>query len=71
MVAGICAGIAEYADVDPTIIRAIWAVITFFSGIVGGCVLYLILCFVMPVNKGDNAPNNHPGTYGGNGAVTH
>ena len=37
MIAGICAGIAEYFEVDPTIIRIVYAILTvftLFSGII-------------------------------------
>ena len=35
MLAGVCGGIAEYFNVDPTLVRLAWAVITAFS-----CLLY-------------------------------
>ncbi len=47
MVGGVCAGIAEYFDVDPTLIRLAWVVMTALS--VGtGFVAYLIMWIVMP-----------------------
>jgi hypothetical protein len=36
-------------DVDPTLIRLIWALLTIFSGFVFGFVAYLIGWIVMPV----------------------
>jgi phage shock protein C len=45
---GVCAGLAEYFDVDPTFVRAVYTVITFFTGIVPGVVLYVILALVVP-----------------------
>jgi len=43
---GVCGGVAEYLNVDPTVIRVLWALsaLAFFSGVL----LYLILAFVMP-----------------------
>ena len=43
---GVCAGIAEYMDLDPTIIRLAFVLLFFFAG--GGVLLYLILALVMP-----------------------
>jgi phage shock protein C len=47
-IAGVCGGIAEYMDVDPTVVRLVWVLITFFSGIVPGLVAYLVAWLVMP-----------------------
>ncbi|MEA3248181.1 MAG: PspC domain-containing protein [Nanoarchaeota archaeon] len=47
MVGGVCAGIANYFDVDPTLIRLGWILMTIFSfGI--GFFGYLIMWIVMP-----------------------
>lgn len=46
MIAGVCAGIADYFDIDPVIIRAILVAITIFGG--SGLLLYIILWIVMP-----------------------
>ena len=44
---GVCGGIAEYFNVDPTLIRLIWALVTFFT--VGvGLIGYLICDIIMP-----------------------
>jgi phage shock protein C len=48
-IAGVCGGIAEYMDVDPTVVRLVWVLITFFTGIVPGIVAYLVAWLVMPV----------------------
>ncbi len=45
--AGVCGGIAEYFEIDPTLIRLIWAVVTLFT--VGtGLLAYLIAALVIP-----------------------
>ncbi|MGE5236619.1 MAG: PspC domain-containing protein [Acidobacteriota bacterium] len=46
--AGVCAGLGEYFDVDPNLARAVYAVATFFSGVIPGLVLYVILALVIP-----------------------
>lgn len=48
MLGGVCAGIAEYFDIDPTIVRAIYAVLTVFSAGFPGLLLYIILSIIMP-----------------------
>ena len=46
--AGVCAGLAEYFDVDVTLVRVVYVVASFFTGIVPGVVLYAILALVIP-----------------------
>ena len=43
---GVCGGLAEYFEVDPTIIRLIWAVLVCCGGV--GGLAYLIAALVMP-----------------------
>jgi len=45
---GVCAGLAEYFDVDPTVMRVVYLLATFFTGVIPGIVLYIVLAFVMP-----------------------
>ena len=49
--AGVCAGIAEYLDIDPTVIRALWAFISIFFWLLPGIILYIVLAIIMPVEK--------------------
>lgn len=45
--AGVCGGLAQYFDMDPTLVRVCCAVFTFFS--VGtGLIIYIILAIIMP-----------------------
>ena len=46
MVDGVCAGIAEYLNVDPTVVRAIWAVVTCFGGM--GIPAYILCAVIIP-----------------------
>lgn len=48
-IGGVCGGIAEYLEADPTIIRLIWAISFFVFGI--GGVLYLLLWFILPIDR--------------------
>ena len=44
-IAGVCAGLAEYLNIDPTIVRVIWALVG-LSG--GGVIAYLICALIIP-----------------------
>ncbi len=46
-IAGVCAGVANYFDMDPTIVRVIWGVLAFCYG--AGIVAYIILWIIAPV----------------------
>ena len=46
-IAGVCAGVAHYFDMDPTIVRVIWGVLAFCYG--AGIVAYIILWINAPV----------------------
>ena len=43
---GICGGIAEYFQIDPTIVRLIWALFAFTGR---GLLAYVIAAFIIPV----------------------
>ena len=48
-IAGVCGGIAEYFDVDPTIVRLIWAALSVVpGGFVGGILAYLFAWIIIP-----------------------
>lgn len=51
MIGGVCGGIAEYFDLDPTIIRVAYACLAVFSAGFPGIILYLILAVVMPAKN--------------------
>ncbi len=47
-IGGVCGGLAEYLDVDPTVVRLVWCLITFFTGLVPGIIAYLVAWLVLP-----------------------
>lgn len=49
MIAGVCGGIAEYFNIDPTLVRLGWVIfgLTFGSGILA----YIICMIVIPENR--------------------
>ena len=46
IIAGVCGGIAEYFDVDPTLIRLGWVVFCAMGG--SGLIAHLIAAILMP-----------------------
>lgn len=51
MVAGVLAGIGEYFDVDPTIIRIVYVVLSIASVGFPGLIAYLIMWAIIPEEK--------------------
>ncbi|RPH94571.1 PspC domain-containing protein [candidate division KSB1 bacterium] len=49
-IAGVCAGIGAYLDLDPTLVRLLWIVLILAGG--AGILLYLIAWVVMPLEEG-------------------
>ncbi len=47
-IAGVCAGLAEYFDVDPTLVRAGYAFISIVTALIPGIVAYFVLDWIMP-----------------------
>lgn len=53
MLAGVCGGIAEYFNIDPTIVRLVWAALALVWGT--GIVLYIAAAIILP-RKSDVYP---------------
>ena len=43
---GVCGGIAEYFDIDPTLVRLAWIIFTALGG--SGLIAYIIAALVIP-----------------------
>lgn len=56
--AGVAAGMAEYLDLDPTVVRILWILSAFVGGFT--IVLYIILAFVMPLEPLPVVPGAAP-----------
>ncbi len=46
MLSGVCSGIAKYFDIDPTIVRLVWAMAVVFGGV--GILPYIICAIIIP-----------------------
>jgi phage shock protein C len=47
-IAGVCAGVARYFDIDPTLLRAVWLLCVLLGG--SGLIAYIVLWIVMPLD---------------------
>lgn len=46
MISGVCGGIAEYFDIDPSLVRIAWVILTFAWG--SGLLAYIIAAIILP-----------------------
>lgn len=69
LIGGVCAGVADYFNVDPVIVRIIMVVFTLASGGLLG-IAYILLWIVLPLEPKEEAPLDvhpqsvHSETYG-------
>ena len=50
MIAGVCFGLADYINIDPTVVRVIWALIALGGA---GIIAYLIAALIIPEKPSD------------------
>lgn len=50
-ICGVCGGIAEYLDVDPTVVRLLTASAALLSGVFFGLFVYMIAAIIIPNKK--------------------
>ncbi len=48
MVAGVCGGVAEYLDIDPTLVRVGYVLLSVMSAGFPGLLVYVILAVLLP-----------------------
>jgi phage shock protein C len=59
VIAGVCAGLADYFNIDMILVRLIWILVVLFSGIFPGVIAYLICWLVIPYAE-EEAPAPAP-----------
>lgn len=67
--AGVCGGLAERLNVDPSVVRIAWVVLVLLTGVVPFLVLYVVMALVVPerpLGEGVGAPGA-PGAASGTG----
>ena len=47
-IAGVCGGLADYFDLDPTLVRVGYVILSLFSAAFPGLLVYIILAVIMP-----------------------
>jgi len=47
-IGGVCGGMAEYFGMDSTLVRLLWVMVTFFTGLVPGILVYVAAWLIMP-----------------------
>jgi phage shock protein C len=48
LIAGVCGGLAEYFDVDPSLVRLVFILATFLGGV--GLIVYIVAWLIVPEN---------------------
>lgn len=48
IVAGVCGGLGEYFNADPTLVRILFVLLTLFGGGFLGILIYIVLWIIMP-----------------------
>jgi phage shock protein C len=62
-IAGVCGGLAEYLNLDSTVVRLAWAVLTIVPGaIVLGIAAYLVAWFIVPERSVGRITSTAPAT---------
>ena len=55
MIAGVVGGVAEYFDIDPTLLRVIYVVGSIVSAAFPGVIVYILLWALIPETDGSSA----------------
>ncbi len=53
IIAGVCGGLAKYINVDATIVRVLFVILTVFTAVLPGILIYLIMWIIVPKDKED------------------
>jgi len=48
IVSGVIGGVGEFFDIDPTVLRLLYLLITIFTGLIPGIVAYILAVIIMP-----------------------
>jgi phage shock protein C len=51
IISGVLGGVGEYLDVDPTIVRLIYALLTILTGAIPGLLFYFLALFIIPTKQ--------------------
>ncbi len=60
LVAGVCAGLGDYLNMDPTVVRLLFVLLTVITQFVPGLILYIIMMFIVPEDPNEIVPPSGP-----------
>ena len=60
IVSGVCGGIAEYLNVDPTLIRVVFVIAVLIGGV--SVFVYIVAIFIIPTDKSSQTPSKRQST---------
>jgi len=60
MLGGVCAGLAHYASLDPTVMRVIFVLVSLATGVIAGVIAYVVLWIVIPEEPSATPPPAPP-----------
>lgn len=49
MLAGVCGGIGEYFNIDPTLVRLVWAIAAIPTAVIGALIAYIVATIIIPM----------------------
>lgn len=56
MIAGVCAGLADYFGLDVTLVRVLYVIVSILSAAFPGIIVYIVLMFLMPPPEAATQP---------------
>ncbi len=62
MIGGVCGGLGKYFNIDPTLVRVGWAILTLITNIVPGVIAYIVMLIVVPQESNVEAPGAGTGS---------
>lgn len=51
-ISGVCGGIGEYFNIDPTLVRLLWVLVSLLSAVMLGLIAYVICVCIIPIDPG-------------------
>ncbi|MDO4902747.1 MAG: PspC domain-containing protein [Limosilactobacillus sp.] len=63
VISGVCAGIAENIDWDPTIVRVLAVILLFVTGLFPIAVIYIVMAIIMPEDDGKRSGDTLEGEF--------
>jgi len=56
---GVCGGLAQYWDIDPTLVRFLFVIVMIFSGVVPLLLCYLLAALIIPLEQHSEHSHSH------------